>query len=105
MKFRNLVVLTIITILITLSAYAQGGDGSRRFTDQLNQSLTISRFGTVLSFKNSKGKETAPTNVYRVCPCGEQAACVESATLPSEKTSSTLEMTFPRKGTTLRKGD
>lgn len=105
MKFRSLVVLTITLILGTLSAHAQGNDGGRTFTDQFNQSISISRFGTVLSFKNSNGKETVPTNVYRVCPCGEQAGCIESATLPSEKTKSTLEVSFPKKGTMLRKGE
>jgi hypothetical protein len=105
MKLRGLVVLTITIILGTLFAHAQGDKGARTFTDQFNQSVTISRFGTVLRFKNSNGKETVPANVYRVCPCGEQGACIESATLPSEKTSSTLEVTSPKKGTTLRKGD
>ena len=105
MKLRGLVVLTITVILGTLFANAQGDEGARTFTDQFNQSVTISRFGTVLSFKTSNGKETVPANVYRVCPCGEQGACIESATLPSEKTSSTLEVTSPKKGTTLRKGD
>ena len=105
MKFRSLIVLTITLILATLSAHAQRPDGSRTFTDQVNHSITISRFGTVLSFKNSNGKEMVPTNFYRVCACGEQAACVESATLPSEKTKSTLEVSFPKNGTTIRKGE
>jgi hypothetical protein len=59
----------------------------------------------VLRFKNSKRKGKAPTNIYRICPCGQQSGCVESATLPSEKISSTLEVEFPKKGTTLSKGE
>lgn len=105
MKLRGLVVLTITIILGTLSAHAHGDDGAQTFTDQFNQSITISRFGTVLSFKTSNGKETMPGNVYRICPCGEQGPCIESAKLPSEKTSSTLEVTSPKKETTLRKGE
>ena len=105
MKLRGLVVLTITIILGTLFAHAQGDEGARTFTDQFNQSITISRFGTVLSLKTSNGKETVPANVYRVCPCGEKAGCIESATLPSEKISSTLEVTSPKKGTTLSKGE
>lgn len=105
MKLRGLVVLTITVILGTLFAHAQGDEGARTFTDQFNQSVTISRFGTVLRFKNSNGKERAPTNIYRICPCGQQSGCVESATLPSEKISSTLEVEFPKKGTTLSKGE
>ena len=105
MKLRGLVVLTITIILGTLFAHAQGDEGARTFTDQFNQSVTISRFGTVLSFKNSNGKETAPTNIYRICPCGQQTGCVESATLPSEKIKSTLDVEFPKKGTTLSKGE
>jgi hypothetical protein len=105
MKLRSLVVLTISIVLGTLFAHAQKEEGARTFTDHLNQSITISRFGTVLSFKNSNGKETAATNVYRVCPCGEQSGCLESATVPAEKTSSTLEVSFPKKGATLRKGE
>jgi len=103
MRIRNLVVLAITIILGALSAKAQDRDGSLTFTDHSNRSITISRFGAVLSFKNGDGKQTAPANTYRVCPCGAQAGCIESATKPDDKTSSKFDVEFPKKGTTLEK--
>lgn len=105
MNIGKLIILLITMALGALSAAAQQGDGSVTFTDHSNQSITINRFGTVLNFKNSNGKETVPGNVYRVCPCGEKASCIESTGTPSEKTSSQLEVVFPKKGTTLKKGE
>lgn len=105
MNIGKLVILLITIALGALSVPAQQGDGPLTFTDQSNQSITISRFGTVLKFKNSNGKESVPSNVYRVCPCGEKGECMESATLASEKTTSQLEVEFPKKGTTLKKGE
>ena len=104
MNIGKLVILLITIAFGALSAAAQQGDDSVTFTDHSNQSITISRFGTVLNFKTSNGKETVPSNVYRICPCGEEAGCIESTTIPSEKTSSQLEVEFPKKGTTLKKG-
>ena len=105
MNIGKLIILLITIALGAVSAAAQPGDGSVTFTDHSKQSITISRFGTVLNFKNSNGKETVPGNVYRVCPCGEKASCIDSTSMPSEKTSSQLEVIFPKKGTTLKKGE
>lgn len=105
MNIGKLVILLITIALGTLSVAAQQGDGSVAFTDHSNQSITISRFGTVLNFKNSNGKETVPGNVYRLCPCGDKAACIESTSLKDEKTVSQLQVEFPKKGTTLKKGE
>ena len=104
MNIGKLIVLLITIALGAPSAAAQQ-DGSVTFTDHSKQSITISRFGTVLNFKNSHGKETVPGNVYRICPCGEKAGCIESTSMPSDKTSSQLEVVFPKKGTTLKKGE
>ena len=104
MNIGKLIILLITIALGGLSAAAQQGDGSVTFTDHSNQSITISRFGTVLNFKNSNGKETVPGNVYRVCPCGDKGSCTESTSMPSEKASSKLEVVFPKKGTALKKG-
>lgn len=100
----NIGKLIILLITIALGAVAAGAQqGSVTFTDDARQSVTISRFGTVLNFKNSNGKVVVPGNVYRVCPCGEKASCIES--MPSGETSSQLEVVFPKKGTTLKKGE
>lgn len=104
MRIRNLVVLTMTIVLGTLSASGQDRS-SMTFTDQSNRSITVSRFGTVLNFKNGDGKEAAPANNYRVCPCGEKAGCIESATIPDDKADSKFEVEFPKKGTTLDKGE
>lgn len=103
MDIRKLIILLITIACGALSAAAQ--QDSVTFTDHSRQSITISRFGTVLNFKNSNGKETVPGNVYRVCPCGEKAGCIESTSIPTDKTSSQLEVVFPKKGTTLKKGE
>lgn len=105
MSIGRFIILLITIALGALSAAAQQGDGSVTFTDHSKQSITISRIGMVLSFKNSNGKETVPGNAYRVCPCGEKAGCMESTSMPSDKTSSQLEVVFPKKGTTLKKGE
>ena len=104
MNLRNLAIMTITIALGTLSASAQQREGSVTFTDHSNQSVTISRFGTVLGFKNSYGKESMPDNIYRICLCGKKTPCIETATIPSEQTSSKLEVEFPRKGIKLKKG-
>ncbi|HEX7333934.1 MAG TPA: hypothetical protein VF290_20690 [Pyrinomonadaceae bacterium] len=103
MNSGKLIILLITIALGATSAAAQ--QDSVTFTDHSKQSITISRFGTVLNFKNSKGKETVPGNVYRVCPCGQKASCIESTSIPSDKTSSQLDVMFPKKGTTLKKGE
>ena len=105
MNIGKLVILLITIALGALSASAQQGDGSVTFTDNSNQSITISRFGTVLNFKNSYGKETAPGKVYRVCPCSKKEPCIESDVIPSKETKSQFEVTFPKEGTTLKKGE
>ena len=105
MRIRNLLVLTITIVVGTLSVSGQDRNGSTTFTDQSNRSITISRFGTVLNFKNGDGKEAAPANTYRVCPCGEKAGCIESATIPDDKANSKFEVEFPKKGTMLNKSE
>ena len=54
MKIRNLLVLAITIAVATLCAQAQERDGPMTFTDYVGQSITISSFGTVLSFKRSQ---------------------------------------------------
>ena len=105
MNVRKLVILLITIALAPLSARAQEGTGSVTFTDHSNQSVTISRFGTVLKLKNSNGKEIVPNNTYRVCPCGEKGPCIESAGIPGKETKSQLEVMFPKEGATLKKGE
>ena len=102
MNIGKLIVLSVTIALGTLSVRAQG---DVTFTDDSNQSVTISRFGTVLVLKNSKGKETVPNNIYRVCPCGDKGPCIESAIIPSKETKSQFEVVFPKEGTTLKKGE
>lgn len=98
---RNLFVLTFTLTLGTLSAL---GQKPMTITDHLNQQITVNRFGAVVSFRNRSRLETIPTSTHRVCPCGEQAACIESAKAPSDETESTLRVEFPRRGTTLKNG-
>jgi hypothetical protein len=104
MRIRNLLVLAITILLGTLCAQAQERDGSRSFTDHLNQRITISRFGTVLSFRDGNGKETVPSNNYRVCLCSGNSRCIESANTRTEGTSVKLRVEFPTRGATLKKG-
>jgi len=103
MKIVNLIVLSIAIMLGMLYGPTEDRDGSVTFTDHLSRSVTISRFGSVLSLKNKNGEEFVPPNVYRVCPCGEKEPCIESATL-SKDTIAKLEVEFPKKGTTLERG-
>lgn len=103
MKIRNLLVLAITMALATLCAQAQERDGSLTYTDHAKQSITISRFGTVLSFKDGTGNEIVPQHTYRVCPCGDRSRCVDSAA-PTVGTKATLNVGFPKRGTQLRKG-
>ena len=103
MNIKKLVILLITIALGALTAPAQEGDGSVTVTDLFNQSVTISRFGTVLNLKNSNGKETVPKNIYRVCACGESGPCIESAIIPSKETRVQFEV-FPKKGP-LKKGE
>lgn len=98
-------ILLLITIALGAPSAAAQGDGSLTFTDHLNQSVTINRLGAVLKLKTSNGKETLPNNIYRVCPCGESGLCIESAIIPSKETQLQFEVVFPRKGTTLKKGE
>jgi|KBSMisStandDraft_5_1062788.scaffolds.fasta_scaffold04368_7 hypothetical protein len=105
MNVRKLVILLMTIALGALSAPAQEGAGSVTFTDHSNQSVSISRFGTVLKLKNSNGKEIVPNNIYRVCACGEKGPCIESANLPGKETKSQFEVVFPKEGATLKKGE
>ena len=105
MKILNLVILSITIALGVMYGPAQDREGSVTFTDRSNRTITISRFGTVLSFKNSNGKEIAPANIYRICPCGDKGPCIESATTPSKDTISKFEVESPKKGTTLEDGE
>ena len=104
MRIRNLFILAMTIVFAALSVSGQDRDSSATFTDNSNRSLTISRFGAVLSFKNGDGKQTTPASTYRLCPCGENAGCIESTTMP-DKTDSKLDVEFPKKGTTIKKGE
>ena len=104
MRIRNLIVLAMTMVLGALYVSGQGGESSVTFTDHSNRSITISRFGTVVSFKNGDGKEAAPANSYRVCPCDDKTNCIESTNIP-DKTDSKFDVEFPKKGTTLGKGE
>lgn len=103
MKIRNLLVLAITIALGTLCAQAQERDGSMSFTDHLKQGITISRFGTVLSFKNSRGREIEANNTYKVCLCGSNS-CIESVNVPPEGTSAVLKVEFPKQGAAIENG-
>ncbi|MGH9929441.1 MAG: hypothetical protein ACREA9_09445, partial [Pyrinomonadaceae bacterium] len=105
MKIRNLLVMAITIALGAISAAAQEPDGSKTFTDQSKQSITISRFGTVLSFTNSNGKKIVPKNAYRVCLCGEKNPCIDSATAPSDEIRSALIVVSQTLGTALKNKD
>ena len=102
MRIRNLLVLTITMALTVLCATAQERDGSVTYTDHTKQSITISRFGTVLSFTNRDGKLIVPGHTYRVCPCGDKSRCVDSDA-PNDQTKATLAVGFPKERTRLRK--
>jgi hypothetical protein len=103
MKIRNLLVLTIAFGLGALSAQSQEPNGSMTFKDNLGQSITISHFGTVLSFRNSEAKEIVTNHDYRVCPCGKKDRCIDS-TAPVDGTTAGLKAEFPKQGATLKKG-
>lgn len=103
MKIRNLLVLTIAFGLGALSVQSQEPNGSMTFRDHLGQSISISRFGTVLSFLNSDGKEIVIGHDYRVCPCGQKDRCMDSKT-PVDGTSAALEAEFPKQRVTIEKG-
>ncbi|MGH9971706.1 MAG: hypothetical protein ACREBG_28465 [Pyrinomonadaceae bacterium] len=102
MKIRNLLVMGITIALGTLCAAAQDLDGSMTFTDNLNQSITISRYGAVLSFKNSKGLENATNDAFRICTTDSK--CIESAIAPTEGTSAELKIKLPEQGVTIEMG-
>lgn len=102
MKTRNLLVLVVTLGLGTLSAQAQERDGSRSFTDHLKQRITISRFGTVVSFTNSKGVKKETKNTFRICP-RDSKQCTESADASSGKTE--FHRDSPKAGTTLKEGE
>lgn len=103
MKLRNLLVLTITLALAALCAQAQESEGARTFTDHLGQSITISRFGTVLSFKDSKGLQNATDHAFRICPaCGDNK-CIDSRRALTDGTSVELKVKFPEHGDTIRK--
>jgi hypothetical protein len=104
MKIRNLLVLTIAMALSSLCAQAQANDGSMTFTDHLGQSITISSFGTVLSFKDSKGLENATDNYFRIGPYGNNGPFPWIDSRKAAGTSASLKAKFPRPGATLAKG-
>lgn len=101
MKIRNLLVLATTMVLGTLGAQAQERDGSMTFTDHMKQSITVSSFGTVLSFRNSKGRETAQDSAYKVCPCGSSGKCIEWRNAPIDGISSELTVENPQQGMAL----
>jgi hypothetical protein len=102
MKIRNLLLLAITIAIATLSAQAQERDGSMTFTDHLGQSITISSFGTVLSFKDSKGRENETENYFRIGPYGNIGPWIDSR--KADGTSTSLKAKFPQPGATLEKG-
>jgi len=104
MKIRNLLVLTIAMALSSLCAQAQANDGSMTFTDHLGQSITISSFGTVLSFKDSKGLENATDNYFRIGPYGNNGPFPWIDSRKAVGTSASVKAKFPRPGATLAKG-
>lgn len=104
MKIRNLLILAITIALSTVCAPAQERDGARTYTDDSKQAITISRFGTVLNFRKSDGKEIVPDHNYLACPCGDKSHCVGSKA-PTNVTTATLEVEFPKQGATLKKGE
>lgn len=115
MKIRNLLVLTMTMALTTLcvsaqqsggnvtSVSAQQGWGNVTITDSSNQSLTISRFGTVVRFKDKNDKLSELKHTYKICTCGKQPRCIEpnSAT---EQAQASLKAVFPKPGKKLKMG-
>ena len=104
MKTRNLLVLTITMALGTLCAQAQANNGSMTFTDNLGQSVTISRFGTVTSFKDNKGQVNPTENYFRIGPYGNNGPFPWIDSRKGEGTSTALKVEFPKQGTTIGKG-
>lgn len=102
MKIRNLLVLAIIGATAALFVPAQESDGSMTFTDQFGQSITISRFGTVLSFKDRKGRVSQPGNNFRICASGDDSQCINSG--KADGSSASLKGKFPEPGEVLAKG-
>ncbi|MCU1266620.1 MAG: hypothetical protein JWM21_2938 [Acidobacteria bacterium] len=103
MKIRNLLVLTITTTLATLCAQGQARDGTRTFKDHLGQSISIGPFGTVRSFKDSQGRQTATNNTFRICPCGRK--CIDSANRITSRDKLELHVDYPQQGTTLKEDE
>lgn len=101
MKIRNLFFLTITIVLGSISAEAQEREGSLTFTDHLKQSITITRFGTVLTFKNSSGRQSAGNHAFRVCPRDGQCTGSDN----NSRTKGELSVSFPTQGTALKKGE
>lgn len=101
MKIRNLFLLTTITLLVSISAAGQERDGSVTFTDHLKQTITISRFGTVRTFTNGKGRRVVANHTFRVCP--RYGKCTGSDKNSSGK--SELSVTFPKERTSLKEGE
>lgn len=101
MKIRTLFFLAITIVLGSISAEAQERDGSVTFTDHLKQSITITRFGTVLTFKNSSGRQSAGNHGFRVCPRDGQC----TGSVNNSRTKGELSVSFPTQGTTLKQGE
>lgn len=100
MKIRTLFFLAITIVLGSISAEAQEREGSVTFTDHLKQSITITRFGTVLSFKNSSGRQNAGNHGFRVCPRDGQCTGSDN----NSRTKGELSVSFPT-GTALKQGE
>lgn len=104
MKMRNALVLAITIAVTTACAQAQEADGSVTFMDNFGQSITISRFGTVLRFKDSKGQENATENYFRIGPYGNTGPFPWIDSRKAGEASAVLRIAFPKSGATLEKG-
>jgi len=98
MKIRNLVVLMITVALATLSVSAQV-----TITDNSNQSLMISRFGTVVKFRNRFNRRFEPDHTYKICTCSTTPRCIEPNLIGTA--TATLKVEFPQSGTRLRSNE
>lgn len=76
MKIRNLLVLMTTMALATICASGQQADVTIK--DHANQTLTVSRFGTVVKFVGRDGNEIVPKHNFRICSCNEAWPCLES---------------------------
>jgi hypothetical protein len=102
-EMKNFLMLTIIMALTTVCVPAQQRDDEVTFSDHQNQSITVSRFGTVMSFIDRNGNKMLPKHTYRICPCNTGAPCFESQA-PTNEASADLSVVFPAKGKKLKQG-